>query len=70
MINIKNKKLECAIDIGTNKTIRVIVQVENNHFNILGWSQKKSNGVIKSKVLDINGVSDTIKDVLKDPCLS
>ncbi len=66
MINLKNKKLECAIDIGTNKTICIIYQVENNNFNIVGWNQKKSNGVVRSKVLDADGVSDTITDILKD----
>ena len=67
MINFKNKKLECVIDIGTNKTVCVIFDVQkNNTFNILGWGQKKSNGVFKSQINNMDEVSKTIKEVLNE----
>ena len=67
MINFKNKKLECVIDIGTNKTVCVIFDLQkDNTFNILGWGQKKSNGVFKSQINNIDETSKTIKDVFNE----
>ena len=67
MINFKNKKLECVIDIGSNKTVCVIFDLQkNNVFNILGWSQKKSNGVFKSQINNVDKISKTIKEVLTE----
>ena len=67
MINFKNKKLECVIDIGSNKTVCVIFDLQKkNAFNILGWGQKKSNGVFKSQINNVDEVSKTIKEVLNE----
>lgn len=67
MINFKNKRLECVIDIGTNKIVCVIFEIhKNNSFNILSWSQKKSNGIYKSQINNVDDTSKTIKKVISE----
>ena len=67
MINVKKKKNKCIFDIGTNKVICLTYKSSNDlDFNILGWSHKKSFGVVKSRISNVEEVSKTILNVAKE----
>ena len=67
MINVKKNKNKCIFDIGTNKVICLTYKSSNDlDFNILGWSHKKSFGVVKSRISNVEEVSKTILNVAKE----
>lgn len=64
MMSVKKNKGKCIFDIGTNKVICLTYKSINElDFDIFGWSHKKSSGISKSRVSDVEKVSKTILDV-------
>ena len=63
----KNKKFETVIDIGTNKTICINYQKKKNSgLKILSWNHKKTEGIIRSKIVEPKSVSETINQIFSD----
>ena len=67
MFKFDIKKVNVAIDIGTNKTICVIFTLDSkNNPKIINWSHKKSLGINKGLITDKKLVSRTLFKVLKE----
>ncbi len=67
ILKYNRNKIECVFDIGTSKIVCLFFEKKSKqNYEILGWSHKKSNGIFRSRINDINVASNTIKSVLND----
>ncbi len=64
----KNSTIITAVDIGTSK-IRVLIgeaDTQSDNINIIGYSEKSSDGVIKGEISDMIKVSAILNEAVKD----
>ena len=63
----KNKgKIVACLDMGTTKITCIIAAVSNNNISILGYSYRKSKGIMASAISDMRLASDSISKVVSD----
>lgn len=64
----KKTKIITGIDIGTIKT-RVLIgesDIESEHINIIGYSEKNSEGIVKGEISDLIKASSVLNDAVQE----
>ena len=66
---MKNKPLPAmitVIDIGTHKTVALVGQVISGKARMLGFSERRTDGVVKGTVVDLDKLHASVHEVVND----
>lgn len=58
--------LLAVIDIGTHKTVSLVGQMINGRSRMLGFSERRTDGVVKGTVTDLQKLQDCVHEVVND----